>query len=191
MKNDAEAFMELVKTVSRLRAPDGCPWDRAQTHESLKAACVEEAAEVISGINILTQTGKSESLREELGDLLLQVIMHALIAEEEGLFTLEDVLHTINAKMIRRHPHVFGTKNGTNSNSHKTPALHASAAEHRIMEEVGPEQAETAMQSLLTDWKQIKALEKQGREWEEAYLFEAFDESEKLIDVARRRKQEK
>ena len=98
---------ELYNTVARLRAPDGCPWDRAQTHESLKAACIEEAAEVISGINILGKTGKSQSLCEELGDLLLQVVMHAQIAEEEGLFSLDDVIRTINEKMIRRHPHVF------------------------------------------------------------------------------------
>ena len=81
------AFDELRKTVARLRAADGCPWDRAQTHESLKPACVEEAAEVVCGINILRETGKPDSLVEELGDLLLQVIMHAQIGEEEGLFS--------------------------------------------------------------------------------------------------------
>lgn len=102
-----EHMEELYNTVARLRAPDGCPWDRAQTHGSLKAACIEEAAEVISGINILEKTGKPQSLCEELGDLLLQVIMHAQIAEEEGLFSLDDVIMSINEKMIRRHPHVF------------------------------------------------------------------------------------
>ena len=104
----AEAMEELMQTVAKLRAPQGCPWDRAQTHESLKAACVEEAAEVVSGINILSETGRAQSLMEELGDLLLQVVMHAQIAEEEGLFTMEDVIRGINRKMIRRHPHVFG-----------------------------------------------------------------------------------
>ena len=148
-------FDEFKEIIRRLRAEDGCPWDRVQTHDSLKAACVEEASEVICGINILSQTGRSESLREELGDLLLQVVMHAQIAEEEGLFTLDDVIRGINDKMIRRHPHVF-------SDNHEK-----------------------------ADWKQIKAMEKKGREWEEPYLFEAFDESEKLIGVARRRKQEK
>ena len=98
----------LVQVIARLRAEDGCPWDREQTHGSLKAACVEEAAEVVGGINILEQTGNAENLKEELGDLLLQVVMHAQIAKEEGLFTLEDVMRGITDKMIRRHPHVFG-----------------------------------------------------------------------------------
>ena len=99
----------LVQIIARLRAEDGCPWNREQTHTSLKAACVEEAAEVIDGINILEQTGNAENLKEELGDLLLQVVMHTQIAKEEGLFTLEDVIRGISEKMIRRHSHVFGT----------------------------------------------------------------------------------
>ena len=103
-----EALTSLEHTVARLRAPDGCPWDRVQTHESIKAACVEEAAEVLCGINILSETGDPRSLREELGDLLFQVVMHAQMAEEEGLFTLEDVIRGVNEKMLRRHPHVFG-----------------------------------------------------------------------------------
>ena len=103
-----EAFDEFREVVRRLRAPDGCPWDREQTHMSLKAPCIEEAAEVIAGINIYDQTGNAENLKEELGDLLLQVMMHARIAEEEGLFTTEDVIKGITEKMIRRHPHVFG-----------------------------------------------------------------------------------
>lgn len=183
----SRAFCHLVETVQRLRAPDGCPWDRAQTHESLKAACIEEAAEVVCGINILSQTGKAESLCEELGDLLLQVLMHALIAQEEGLFTLEDVLRTVDEKMIRRHPHVFGA--GADA---------ASRADTSSAEELQPEApaAEGSFTKVptsggsLADWKAIKAREKRGREWEEAYLPAAFDEAEALIDVARRRKQE-
>ena len=101
--------MERLKTIiERLRAKDGCPWDSAQTHESIKAMCIEEAAEVVCGINILTDTGDPENLREELGDLLFQVIFHASLAEEEGLFTLEDVAKTAADKMVRRHPHIFG-----------------------------------------------------------------------------------
>ena len=98
----------LKAIIERLRAKDGCPWDSAQTHESIKAMCIEEAAEVVCGINILTATGDSENLREELGDLLFQVIFHASLAEEEGLFTLEDVAKTAADKMVRRHPHIFG-----------------------------------------------------------------------------------
>ena len=101
--------IERLKTiVEKLRSENGCPWYKAQTHESLKASCIEEASEVISGINILKKTGDADNLKEELGDLLLQIMFHAVMAEEEGLFTFEDVAKTISDKMVRRHPHVFG-----------------------------------------------------------------------------------
>ena len=96
---EIERLRDIVKT---LRSEDGCPWDRQQTHESLKPECIEEAAEVISAINILERTGDSENLKEELGDLLLQVMFHSVIAEEEGLFTFDDVASTVSEKMIRR-----------------------------------------------------------------------------------------
>ena len=85
----------LKEIVQALRSDHGCPWDRVQTHESLKPACIEEAAEVISGINILSETGDPENLKEELGDLLLQVMFHAVLAK------------VVSDKMVRRHPHVF------------------------------------------------------------------------------------
>lgn len=97
----------LKEIIERLRAKDGCPWDSVQTHESLKPMLIEEAAEVVCGINILTQTGDARNLQEELGDLLFQVFFHASLAQEEGLFTLEDVARTISDKMVRRHPHIF------------------------------------------------------------------------------------
>ena len=97
----------LKEIVQTLRSDHGCPWDREQTHESLKPACMEEAAEVISGINILSETGDPENLKEELGDLLLQIMFHAVLAEEEALFTFDDVAKAISDKMVRRHPHVF------------------------------------------------------------------------------------
>ncbi len=75
-----DSFEELKEVVQKLREPDGCPWDREQTHMSLKPGCIEEAAEVICGINVLDKTGNPENLKEELGDLLLQVVMHARIA---------------------------------------------------------------------------------------------------------------
>lgn len=198
----AQAMEELLQTVASLRAPDGCPWDRAQTHESLKAACVEEAAEVVSGINILSKTGRSESLIEELGDLLLQVVMHAQIAEEEGLFTMEDVIRGINIKMIRRHPHIFGEEslkylpedyvNSLKNLSEAREIASKSGQAHGcINTSEGRTEAQRGFKDILIDWKQIKSYEKKGREWEEPYLFEAFDEAEELISVARKRKQEK
>ncbi len=97
-------FYELVDVMKRLRDKDGCPWDHQQTHESLKPYLIEEAYEVIDSID-----GKDdEELREELGDLLLQIVFHAQIAAEEGRFTIDDVAAGIVAKLKRRHPHVFG-----------------------------------------------------------------------------------
>ena len=198
----AEAMEELMQTVAKLRAPQGCPWDRAQTHESLKAACVEEAAEVVSGINILSETGRAQSLMEELGDLLLQVVMHAQIAEEEGLFTMEDVIRGINRKMIRRHPHVFGEESlkylpEEYLNNFKKPveapekAPDSGQPETREDTLQGDSESQRSFNGILIDWKQIKSYEKKGREWEEDYLFKAFDEAEELISVARKRKLDK
>lgn len=98
---------DLQKIVKELRVETGCPWDRKQTHGSLTGCILDEAAETVSGINLYEKTGNPDSMKEELGDLLLQVIFHAEMAEEEGLFTLTDVISGISKKMIRRHPHVF------------------------------------------------------------------------------------
>lgn len=97
-------FERLCEIMRRLRAPDGCPWDREQTHASLVPGLLEEAYEVADAI----RTGDDANLREELGDLLLQVVIHAQIASEEGRFTIEDVAREIGDKLVRRHPHVFG-----------------------------------------------------------------------------------
>ncbi len=98
------AIEDLLKTIERLRAPGGCPWDREQTHKSICNCLVEETAEFIETVDL----GEREHMCEELGDLLLQVIMHAQIAKEEGAFTFDDVARVVNEKMVRRHPHVFG-----------------------------------------------------------------------------------
>lgn len=153
-----EEVRRLEEIVKKLRSEDGCPWDKVQTHETLKPECIEEAAEVLCGINILRETGNPENLKEELGDLLLQVMFHAVLAEEEGLFTFDDVAKTINEKMIRRHPHVFGG-----------------------VEFASDEERHAA-------WEKIKKEEKAGREWEKAYLPEAFSEAEKLVQQAKDRK---
>ena len=153
-----DEIKRLEQIVKQLQADDGCPWDKVQTHESIKAGCIEEACEVLAGINILRETGKADNLKEELGDLLLQVIFHACLAEKEGLFTLQDVARASADKMVRRHPHIFH-KPLTNENGQP-----------------------------VTDWKDIKKLEKQGREWEDDYLPDAFDEGRALIAKAETRK---
>jgi tetrapyrrole methylase family protein/MazG family protein len=101
MSKELERFIQIV---ARLRAPDGCPWDREQTHESLKSNLIEEAYEFLEAVD----EHSSSKMREELGDLLLQVILHAQIATDEGRFTIDDVAREIGEKIIRRHPHVFG-----------------------------------------------------------------------------------
>ena len=109
--NELKNLKELLETTKRLREPDGCPWDREQTHESLKKYLIEECYEVIEAID----SKSDNSLREELGDLLFQICFHACIAEERKAFCLEDIAKDINEKMIERHPHVFGETQVENS----------------------------------------------------------------------------
>ena len=97
-------IQRLRQIVTQLRAPDGCPWDREQTHHSLLRCLVEEVSEVLEAVD----NNDFELMEEELGDLLLQVVMHACLAEEQNRFDFEDVARGISDKLIRRHPHVFG-----------------------------------------------------------------------------------
>ena len=103
LKEPGDAFARFVQLIARLRAPGGCPWDREQTHESLKPMTLEEAYEVVEAID-----GRDDQeLAGELGDLLLQVVFHAQLATEGGRFTIADVIERVFEKMVRRHPHVF------------------------------------------------------------------------------------
>jgi MazG family protein len=120
---------KLLTIMRRLRAPDGCPWDREQTHDSLRAHLLEEAAEAVDAI----ASGDSAQMTDELGDVLLQVAFHAVIAEEDGTFGYEDIEARIVDKLIRRHPHVFG------------------------------EVQVTSADDVLTNWNAIKAQENPGR----------------------------
>jgi len=103
----------VIKTVHKLRAPNGCPWDREQTHSTLKKHLIEETYEVCDAVDELSaaelkEPALNQALKDELGDLLLQVLLHSAIAEERGSFSFEDVCQNLNEKLIRRHPHVFG-----------------------------------------------------------------------------------
>jgi MazG family protein len=104
--SDGEWFEKLVAVQKRLRAPDGCPWDREQTHASLRTYLIEEAYEVLEAM----ESGDDAKFAEEMGDLLLQIVFHSEIAREEGRFGIADVIREIHDKMVRRHPHVFGEK---------------------------------------------------------------------------------
>ena len=98
------SFEQFQEIIAHLRAPEGCPWDRKQTHESLRQFMIEEAYETLDAI----ESGNTQSLYEELGDLMLQIVLHTQIAIDDGEFHMSDVLGYVNAKMIRRHPHVWG-----------------------------------------------------------------------------------
>lgn len=104
-ENEKYTFEDLVKIVERLRAPGGCPWDAEQTHESLKRNLVEEGYELIEAID----SGDGEKIADESGDLLLQVVFHAVIGSETGEYGIDDVTDAVSRKLIHRHPHVFGT----------------------------------------------------------------------------------
>ena len=127
MKNK---FEHLVQTVATLRGPDGCPWDKKQTHQSLIKCLQNESQELIEAI----EKHDDENMKEELGDVLLQVLMNAQIAQEEGKFSIEDVIVYLDEKLHRRHPHVFGG--------------HAKAA--------SPEEA-------LALWREMKQKERAGK----------------------------
>lgn len=98
---------ELVKVVDKLRGPKGCPWDKEQTRDSLKPYLVEELYELLDAID----ENDPENIKEELGDLLFQIVIHCRLAKEDGLFEINDVIENIVKKMVKRHPHVFGSRN--------------------------------------------------------------------------------
>ena len=147
-----EDFLDIIKT---LRGENGCPWDKVQTHESLRPCMMEEAAELLASIRIFERTGNPENMREELGDVLLLVVMHAQIASEEGLFAMEDVVDEISRKMVRRHPHIFGTVS-----------------------------ADTT-EEVLVNWEEIKKEEKKGKDWIESPLREIPRELPALARAAK------
>ena len=123
-------FADLVETFAILRGPHGCPWDKKQTHESLIKCLQNESQELIDAIN----NKDDENMKEELGDVLLQVLMHSQIAAEEGKFTIDDVIQGLYDKLHRRHPHVFGDH------------AHAASAEE-----------------ALALWKEAKRKEREGK----------------------------
>jgi tetrapyrrole methylase family protein/MazG family protein len=141
-----ETFEAFVNTIARLRSPEGCPWDREQTHRSIARNMVEEAYEAVDAI----ERDDMVDLREELGDVLLQVVLQSQIASDEGAFSIDDVISDVNEKMIRRHPHVFGDEA-------------AFAAAHLTARRIEQIKATKTPDEVLDLWDQIKIIEKQQK----------------------------
>ncbi len=136
-KNAGELFEELVGVMARLRGRDGCPWDREQTHASLKRYALEETYELLEAID----QGDDGAIRDELGDVLLQVLFHAQMASEDRRFAIEEVMTGLRDKLVRRHPHVFGDETATDADA------------------------------VLRNWEKVKALEKPKGGAQEHSLF--------------------
>ena len=161
---------ELIAVIAKLRAPDGCPWDREQTHYSLRPNMLEEAYEAVDAIN----ENNMPHLKEELGDVLLQVLLHSQIASENGDFDIEDVAKELKEKLIHRHPHVFGNAKIKTANQVKDEwdKLKAQEKTERISAMDGLSQSQAA---LITAMKISKRAVKQGFEWpDEKTLYECI-----------------
>lgn len=152
----------LVKIIRHLRAPDGCPWDRKQTFESLKICMVEEVAEFLDAID----NEDHKNLCEELGDLLMNITFHAVLAEENGLFTIHDVLREIIDKMIRRHPHVFADVEVNSVDDVMKVWMKAKAAEGKKTKKSILDGIPRNLSSLLTARELQKEAAKVGFDWE-------------------------
>lgn len=151
---------ELIEVIRVLRSPEGCQWDREQTHKTLRPNMLEEAYEAVDAMN----SGDMKHLKEELGDVLLQVVLHAQIAEEEGEFNIEDVAKGLKEKLIHRHPHVFGDTivNSTDEILSNWDKLKAEEKSHRKSAMDGISKSQSA---LMTAQKMSKKAVKKGFEW--------------------------
>ena len=185
-----EWFEKLVALQLQLRAPGGCPWDREQTHESLRKFLVEETYEVLDAM----ESGSAREFASELGDLLLQVVFHSALAEEAGRFTIADVIESIHTKMVRRHPHVFGdVKAATSAQVLKNwEQLKAEerAAEGKASETKGADESLLAgisrsLPAALEAYQLTARAARIGFDWDDlAGIFDKIDEEKREILAA-------
>ena len=179
----SKTFDELVEVMALLRAPGGCPWDREQTYASLAQYLLEEAYETFDAIQEADQTGDTTNLREELGDILLQVVFHATIAAEKGDFTIDEVTEGVTEKLILRHPHVFGeaelkTAHDVLSNWDELKrAQRAASGKQEKQKDSILDDVPLNFPSLLEALKLTKKAAKVGFDWENAgQIFEKLNE---------------
>jgi tetrapyrrole methylase family protein/MazG family protein len=181
-------FSTFAAIIARLRAPDGCPWDREQTHASLRGNLLSECYEVLKALD----EGSPDKLREELGDLLLQILLHAQIAKDEGEFEIGDVIEGISQKIIRRHPHVFGDATARDAREvlHNWEELKKSEREHDVsmLEGVPP-----AMPALGYAYEVQRRAARVGFDWQDtAGVLEKLDEEVKeYLEAGSREEREK
>ena len=188
-----EWFERLVALQARLRAPQGCPWDREQTHESLRKFLIEETYEVLDAMEL----GDSREFSSELGDLLLQIVFHSILAEETGRFTISDVIESVHTKMVRRHPHVFGEVKARNSeevlkNWEQIKAeerAQATATEHGTQNR--NESAESilagipgSLPAVLEAYQLTRRASRIGFDWDKVSdIFDKFDEEKRELEA--------
>lgn len=166
-----ENLEKLINVISVLRSPQGCPWDREQTHKTLKRNMLEEAYEAVDAM----ESGDMKHLREELGDVLLQVLLHSQIAEEEGAFSIDDVAKVLKDKLIHRHPHVFGDTKVADANDviENWDKLKQEEKPHRTSAMDGISKSQSA---LMSAQKISKKAVKTGFEWpDEESLYECIN----------------
>ena len=166
-----ENLEKLIETVRILRSPNGCEWDRAQTHKTLKPNMLEEAYEAVDAID----SGDTENLREELGDVLLQVLLHSQIADDNGEFNLDDVAKELNEKLIHRHPHVFGNTH-VNSTQDIIDNWDLLKKEEKTDRKSAMDGISKSQSALMSAQKISKRAVKQGFEWpSEKSLYECIN----------------
>ena len=179
----SENFDELTNVMARLRAPGGCPWDGEQTYSSLAQYLLEESYEAFDAIQEADKTGDTTNLREELGDVLLQVVFHSTIAAEKGDFTIDEVVSGVTNKLILRHPHVFGDKKLETANDvlqnwdELKNAERAASGKNEEKKDSILEDVPLSFPALLEGQKLTKKAAKVGFDWENSeQIFDKLDE---------------
>src|SRR6516225_2742237 len=192
-QSTSNRFRKLCKIVAKLRAPGGCPWDREQTHESLLPALIEEAYEVAEA----AREKNDAHFREELGDLLLLVVMHAEIAQESGRFNIDNILEEISDKLVRRHPHVFGTSDARDSGAvlkqweaikreeKKTDSHYLASLPRALPALMRAQKAQSKAARVNFDWTEVRdviaKVKEELRETEEAIQSQQQEKTEEEI----------